>query len=85
MKIFIGGSKMISDIDDNVRKSIDEFMRCNHKIIIGDCWGIDAAVQEYLWKNNYDKVTIYSSGNKVRNNIGDYKVCSIPAADKKRV
>ena len=74
---------MISDIDDNIRKRLDEFMRRNHEIIIGDCWGIDTTVQEYLWKNNYDKVTIYSSGNKVRNNIGNFKERNIPAGNTK--
>ena len=83
MKIFIGGSKMISDIDENIKKRLNEFMRCNHEIIIGDCWGIDAAAQKYLYENNYPDVIIYASGNMVRNNIGNFKVSDIPADGKK--
>lgn len=83
MKIFIDGSKMVSCIDENVRKRLNEFINSKHEIIIGDGWGIDASVQEYLYENNYPNVVVYTSGNKVRNNIGDFKVCNIPVGNKK--
>ena len=77
-KIFIGGSKTIHTIDDNVKEKIQEIIKSQYDVLIGDCFGVDKAVQEFFYENGYRNVTVYVSGEHVRNNVGDFKVCNIP-------
>ena len=77
MRIFIGGSKMISDIDKNVKEKLDEIIKNKYKVLIGDCWGIDAAVQKFFAEKDYHDVTVYVTGDSVRNNIGMFDVCNV--------
>lgn len=39
-------------------------------VVVGDCSGVDKLIQEYLFNNNYQNVTIYHINNKPRNNVG---------------
>lgn len=77
MKIFIGGSKMISDIDGTVKEKLSEIIKKQYNVLIGDCWGIDKSVQQFFNQNNYRRVTVYASGNKVRNNVGNFEIRNI--------
>jgi hypothetical protein len=44
---------------------------------VGDCYGVDAAVQKYLDSKGYSNVTIYCSGATPRNNFApSAKICS---------
>lgn len=74
-KAFIGGSKTINKLNDVEIKILDELMKDGIQILIGDCFGVDKLVQEYLYKNNYDKVYVYTSVNVPRVNIGLWSVC----------
>lgn len=76
MKIFIGGSKMISELDKNVKERLKEIIKNNYDVLIGDCWGLDTAAQKFFAENCYRNVTIYVTGEKVRNNVG-FNVCNI--------
>ena len=77
-KIFIGGSKTISIIDDNVKAKLQDIIKKQYDVLIGDCFGIDAEVQKFFYDSNYTNVTVYASGENVRNNVGNFKVCNIP-------
>ena len=77
MKIFIGGSKMVLEINDVVKEKLNEFIKYGDEILIGDCWRIDTVVQEFFKHNNYNNVTVYASGDKVRNNVGQFKLRNI--------
>lgn len=48
MNIFIGGSKNVSEIDDNVKEKLLQMIKNGNEILIGDCRGADAAVQHFL-------------------------------------
>lgn len=52
-----------------VKIFIDQFIENCDEILIGDCYGVDAAVQKYLESNGYSNVTIYCSGIIPRNNF----------------
>ena len=78
-KIFIGGSKTIYKIDDIVKGKLREIIKNQYDVLIGDCFGVDKAVQEFFYNDGYRSVTVYVSGKDVRNNVGDFKVCNIPA------
>lgn len=79
MKIFIGGSKTVSEIDDNVKEKLLQMIKKGNEILIGDCRGIDTAVQQFFADNKYDKVTVYATDGIVRNNVGEFKVKAIPS------
>jgi len=48
---------------------IDQFIENNDEILIGDCYGVDAAVQKYLESKGFSNVTVYCSGVIPRNNF----------------
>jgi adenine-specific DNA-methyltransferase len=66
---FISGSKSISKLPDLAKILIEQFIENNDEILIGDCYGVDVAVQKYLESKGYCNVTIYCSGESPRNNF----------------
>ena len=82
MKIFIGGSKTINTLDENVKEKLQEIIKNKYDVLVGDCFGVDTAVQRFFYDNNYRNVTVYASGEDVRNNVGNFKVQYIET-DKK--
>lgn len=81
MKVFISGSKYLNKagkewmLPDSVRGCLDGIMADGSEIVIGDCWGIDTTVQEYLSASKYKFVTVYASGRhpKIRSNLGHWE------------
>lgn len=76
-KIFVSGSSKTQSKDSEyyrkslhpeVKKKLDDIMKRNANILVGDCVGIDSQVQDYLAKYKYTKVDIFVSGSEVRNN-----------------
>ena len=83
MKIFISGSKSISKLPELAKTFIDQFIENNDEILVGDCYGVDAAVQMYLDSKGYSNVIVYCSGETPRNNfVTGAKVCSCAEAAK---
>lgn len=80
MKIFIAGSKSIHYLSDDTIQELNKIIHYVDTVLIGDCRGADAAVQEYFADSGYKNVTVYVSGNTVRNNIGGWKVQHIPVS-----
>ena len=77
MKVFISGSKSISALSDEVKSLLDTFIATDAEILVGDCYGVDAAVQKYLESKGYGNATIYCSGMTPRNNFApSAKICS---------
>ena len=81
MKVFIGGSKTVTSLNDEIRKVIDTFCEQNAEILIGDCFGADKLVQRYLHEKGYRNVTVYVSGSKVRNNVGGFRTVFVDVPD----
>ena len=69
MKLFISGSKSIPVLPDDAKQALDEYMANGTEILVGDCYGVDAAVQKYLESKGYSNVSIYCSGETPRNNF----------------
>ena len=83
MKLFISGSKSISVLSDELMSLLDSYIATGVEFLIGDCYGVDAAVQMYLDSKGYRNVTIYCSGETPRNNfVTGAKVCSCAEAAK---
>lgn len=66
-KLFVSGSKSISKLSDAAISLLDDAIKKGMEILVGDCYGVDAAVQKYLDQRNYANVTVYCSGDKPRN------------------
>jgi putative RNA 2'-phosphotransferase len=81
-KVFIGGSKSINKLPTAAIEKLNNICSSGDDIIIGDAFGVDKAVQEYLASINYHNVTIYASDGKVRNNVGNWHIVATQSAVK---
>ena|SRR5258708_21426441 len=78
-KVFIGGSRKISRLNDQIRARLERMIDAGLHILLGDANGADKAVQIYLKSRHYDLVEIFCAGATCRNNIGHWQVRSILA------
>ncbi len=79
-KLFVSGSKSISKLSEAAIGLLDDAIKKGMEILVGDCYGVDAAVQKYLDQRNYANVTVYCSGEKPRNYFltnGRVRSCSL--------
>ena len=82
-KVFIGGSKNITKLDETVRQKLDELISENAEILIGDCRGADAMVQYYLNGKGYERVRVYASDGVVRINHGNWPTVDVQSHGEK--
>ena len=78
MKVFISGSRNIKNLNQIVYDYLNMVIQNNYCVLVGDCYGVDYLVQKYFNDESYDNVIVYCSGDSPRNNIGNWKVISIP-------
>lgn len=82
MKVFIGGSRFISRLNNLVRQRLNNIIDNQYQVLIGDANGADKAVQEYLLERNYNNVSVFCSGNHCRNNLGNWEVINVDVPQK---
>lgn len=70
--IFIGGSRHVTRLPDEVKVRIENVVSQGHRVIVGDANGADKAVQTHLSDAHYGNVTVFCSGEKYRNNVGSW-------------
>jgi hypothetical protein len=83
-KVFIAGSRRLSRIPAEVRQRLDEMIRRELTILIGDANGADKAVQSYFAEKNYGNVTVFCTGGNCRNNVARWPVRAVPAPHSAR-
>lgn len=76
MKIFIGGSRAVSKLNQVIRARLDDFVRRGDSILIGDANGADKAVQQFFAERHYPNVEVFCM-EECRNNIGSWPIRSI--------
>ena len=81
MNVFISGSISIKSLNETYLAFLEEIVEGKRTILIGDAQGVDKAVQEYLLEQNYQNVIVYFSGEKCRNNIGNWQTKQCPNPD----
>ena len=78
--VFISGSSKTDDessthyrkeLPNDIKRSINSYIRENVRINIGDAPGIDTQVQRYLKDKNYKKVTVYTPLNSGARHLED--------------
>lgn len=78
MKIFIGGSANIRNLDEEVKEKLLSIYQKGFSVLVGDCYGVDTSVQKFYSDLKYNNVTIFASNGKARNNIGNWNICNVP-------
>jgi hypothetical protein len=73
MQTFISGSISIKALDWQVINRLNSIIADEQTVLIGDAFGVDKLVQQYLFEQNYQEVIVYHVGNKARNNIGNWQ------------
>ncbi len=63
----MSGSKSISKLSEAALGLLDDAVKKGMEILVGDCYGVDSAVQKYLDQRNYANAIVYCSGEKPRN------------------
>ena len=71
-KVFVGGSRRISRLNEQVRRRLERVIEKNLTVLVGDANGADKAVQKYLAERNYE--------NGKRRGSQDPSTTSSPAA-----
>ena len=75
--VFIGGSETIGALPENAVAWLDHFIGANEHFIIGDCHGVDLALQNYLHSRGYKNVTVYCSADECRFNVGEWEAVRV--------
>ncbi len=79
-KVFIGGSRRLSRLSQEVKRRLDRVMDKGLTVMVGDANGADKAVQRYLASKSYDRVIVFCMAGECRNNLGNWSTREIAAA-----
>lgn len=77
--VFIGGSRHISRLSDVARKRLNNVVAKGFPVVVGDAAGADKAVQKFLLEAGCRDVSVYCTGERCRNNLGDWPVRRVDA------
>lgn len=72
--VFIAGSMNIKHLDPKVKERIDNIVASEFEVVVGDAAGADTSIQQHLLSLGRSKTTVYCSGSRPRNNVGDWPV-----------
>lgn len=75
--VFIGGSRHISRLPAQAKERLNNIIENGHYVVVGDANGADKAVQKHFSDAAYEKVTVFCSGDKPRNNLGEWRTQNI--------
>ena len=78
-RVFLGGSKSITELTDDEKAVIDEYIAKDYQILVGDCRGADTEIQKHLVERGYTNVKVYATDGEARNNVGNFKVIACPS------
>lgn len=81
MKIFIAGPRAVSKLSAEVINRLESIADNNFTVLVGDANGIDKTIQKFYSEKEYKNVIVYASGEKIRNNIGNWKTKNIKVLD----
>ena len=77
--MFIGGSRHVSSLPDQVKERLDNVIGNGLRVVVGDANGADRAVQKYLLDAAYGNVVVFCSGERYRNNLGRWQTRNVAA------
>jgi adenine-specific DNA-methyltransferase len=71
--VFVGGSRHVSRLSAEAKERLDKIIGNGFRVVVGDAAGADKAVQKYLLDAAYGNVTVFCSGDRPRNNLGQWE------------
>jgi hypothetical protein len=83
-KVFIGGSRRISKLNEDIRARLDSIIEKEFPILVGDASGADKAVQSYLQSRSYKNVEVFCMRGNCRNNLGNWKQREVDSSNGAR-
>lgn len=83
-KVFIGGARQISRLNDEIRRRLDQIVQRQLWVLVGDANGADKAVQAFFHERRYPHVTVFCTGDACRNNVGGWQVRPVTPPHKAR-
>jgi hypothetical protein len=75
--VFIAGSMTIKRLNRLFTERLSNIVTSNFDVVVGDADGADTSIQKALLERNADAVTVYCSGLKPRNNVGNWRVQNV--------
>ena len=80
MTVFIGGSRAVSRLNEDLRARLDDFIQPGCTIFVGDANGADKAVQQHLAARGHPQVVVYCMDRR-RNNVEGWPIKQIDRPD----
>jgi len=71
--VFVAGSRALSSLNAQVKERLDNILKQNFTVLVGDANGADKAVQRYLAGRGHQNVVVYCM-EVCRNNIGNWPI-----------
>ena len=84
MKIILGGSRHLEFIPDEIAERLLEWMQSSSEFLVGDAPGTDRAFQVFLSSKKWPSVTVYTSADGIRNNLGNWQVEKVESGLKSK-
>ena len=84
MKIVLGGSRHLEFIPKEIADRLMEWMEASCEFLVGDAPGTDKAFQVFLNSKRYSSVTVFTSANETRNNLGNWQVEKVESGLKSK-
>lgn len=72
IKVVLGGSRKLGFMPEEVAARIEDYINLGAEFLVGDAPGIDTVFQAILNSNGYRNVTVLSSAEFIRNNVGNW-------------
>lgn len=69
--VFVAGSRALSRLNAQIKERLDNIVKQNFTVLVGDANGADKAVQRYLAERGYEHVVVYCM-DVCRNNVGNW-------------
>jgi hypothetical protein len=69
--VFVAGSRALSKLTAQLKARLDNIVKQNLRVLVGDANGADKAVQRYLAERGYQHVVVYCM-DVCRNNVGNW-------------
>jgi O-acetyl-ADP-ribose deacetylase (regulator of RNase III) len=75
--VFISGSRSIKSLPFEALESLEAIIAQGFTVLVGDCFGVDTLVQDYLAERDYRNVIVCHIGARPRNDRG-FKTHHVP-------
>jgi hypothetical protein len=84
VKVVLGGSRHLEYVPQEVGERLTEWMQASCEFLVGDAPGTDRAFQLFLKSKKFPAVTVYTSADEIRNNLGNWQIEKVESGLKSK-